>query len=406
MKPATTTVLISIAMSMWTASLRAQDTTAVDTSYVEYSERPISLPMGIGLRIPTYDRVNGLSLPWGPKLETSNGRIDLDLLVRYRSHLGNWDPSLEGIVRPGDANELQLFVGRGTFTNDAWIRSDLMNSLAALFVGSDARNYFRADRASARLTHAFMSGGTVLTPNIGINFERDWSTGDLVPTKSPWSFYGRKGRLRMRRGNPPIDRGHIASFSLGSGLELASGDVDTKVEALLERSIDTQYDAINCVTAPGGIFCTTPRDAFTQATFNGTVKFPTFGSQTFTFTGHGIWTAAAAVAPAQRFAYMGGSGTLATVDLLALGGDHLLFVQGDYMIPFEKIQLPYVGNPFVALRYGAGNAGVGQLPSLIQNVGIGVGASFFRVDFAIDPAKQRSPFSHRSAITFGVDLGL
>src|SRR5690242_1375261 len=59
----------------------AQDTTAIDTSYVEYSESPISLPLGVGLRIPTYDRVNGVTIPWGPKLETSNGRIDVDALV-------------------------------------------------------------------------------------------------------------------------------------------------------------------------------------------------------------------------------------------------------------------------------------------------------------------------------------
>jgi len=398
--------LIVVAVCAFAANGRAQDTTAIDTSYVEYSESPISLPLGVGLRIPTYDRINGVTLPWGPKIETANGRIDMDFLVRYRSHLGDWDPSIEGVLRPGDANELRLFVGRGTFSNDTWIRGDLMNSLAALFVGSDARNYFRGDRATATLSHAFMNGGTVLTPAVGLNFERDWSTGDLVPTKSPWSFFGRTGRLRMRRGNPPIDRGHIASFTVGSGLELASGDVESKLNAVLERSIDTQYDAINCVATPGGLFCTVPRDAFTQATFDGTVKFPTFGSQTFTFTGHGIWTAAAAVAPAQRFSYMGGAGTLATVDLLALGGDHLLFVQGDYMIPIERIQLPYLGSPFVALRYAAGNAGVGQLPSLIQNLGLGIGASFFRVDFSFDPAKNRSPFSHRTAVTFGLDLGL
>ena len=101
---------------------------------------------------------------------------------------------------------------------------------------------------------------------------------------------------------------------------------------------------------------------------------------------------------------MGGAGTLATVDLLALGGDHLLFLQGDYMIPLEIIKLPIVGNPFIGLRYAVGNAGVGELPSLIQNLGVGIGASFLRVDFSFDPASNRSPFSHRSAVTFGADL--
>ena len=391
---------ISLALILFAPFAGAQDTTGVDTAYVEYSDRPISLPLGIGLRIPTYDRVNGLSLPWGPKIETSNGRIDLDFLVKYRSHLGAWDPSIEGMLRPGDANELRLFVGRGTFTNDGWIRSDLMNSLATLFVGSDARNYWRADRATVRFSHALMNGGSVWTPFIGFNYERDWSTGDIAPTKSPWSFYGRTGRLRMRRPNPPIERGHIASFLLGTGTELAIGDLESKLNFELEQSVHGVFDQVCINTPAGSVICVPNSGKFTQGTVHATLKFPTFGSQTFTFTGHGVFTGGDGVA--QRFAYLGGAGTLATVDLLALGGDQVRFLQGDYMIPLEKIQLPYVGNPFIALRYAAGTAGSSDY---VQNLGVGIGASFFRVDFTIDPARNRLPVSHRSAVTFGADLG-
>jgi hypothetical protein len=119
--------------------------------------------------------------------------------------------------------------------------------------------------------------------------------------------------------------------------------------------------------------------------------------------GHAVVTGNA-VAPPQRFAYLGGSGTLATVNLLALGGDRLLYVQGDYTIPIERVKIRFLGSPFVALRYAAGNAGVGDLPPLIQNVGVGAGVSFIRVDYAIDPARNRSPFSRRSATTFGLSL--
>jgi hypothetical protein len=41
---------------------------------------------------------------------------------------------------------------------------------------------------------------------------------------------------------------------------------------------------------------------------------------------------------------------------------------------------------------------------MIQNLGIGVGASFFRVDYSIDPAQNRSPFSRKSAVSFGISL--
>src|SRR6476646_8950623 len=153
MKALTTVLALSANVCLATA-LAAQDTTSVapDTGYVEYHESPVSLPLGIGLRIPTYDRINGLTLPWGPKLEMGDGRVDVDALVSYRSNLGKWDPSIQGTLRPSDQNEITFFAGQGTFTNDDWIRSDLSNSVVSFFAGTDARNYYRSDRGTARYT--------------------------------------------------------------------------------------------------------------------------------------------------------------------------------------------------------------------------------------------------------------
>ncbi|GAC1414911.1 MAG: hypothetical protein NVSMB53_13180 [Gemmatimonadaceae bacterium] len=378
-------------------------TITADTSYVEYGDSPVSLPLGVGLRIPTYDRINGLTLPWGPKLELGDGRVDVDALVSYRSNLGRWDPSLEGSVRPGDQNEFNFFVGRGTFTNDAWIRPDLTNSAAALGVGSDSRNYYRSDRGTARLARTFTSTSLTATPFIGAVVEHDWTTGSLAPTKSPWSFFGRKGSLKMRRPNPRVDKGRITSILGGTGLQLVRGGLDGKLDATLEQTVRTDLSA-DCSGLPVGAVCLQPGDSFTQATLDSRVSFPTFGTQTFEFKGHVVATRGSGVTPAQRFAYLGGSGTLATVDLLALGGDHLLYVQGDYIIPIDRIELPFAGSPYVALKYSAGNAGIGQLPALIQNVGVGAGVALLRVDYTIDPARNRSPFSRRSAFSVGVSL--
>lgn len=397
-------LVIPIALASIASPLRAQDTTtttAADTGYVEYRESPIRLPLGVGLRIPSYDRVNGLTLPWGPQLVLGEDRLQLDAVVSYRSNLGNWDPSLEGLVRVGAANEIKLYVGRGTFTNDSWIRSDLYNSAAALFVGSDARNYYRADRASLRLTRTVTTSALVLTPFIAGNIERDWSTGSLSPQKSPWSFFGRKGNLKMRRPNPPIAKGQINSLLAGSGVILSRGGLDAKLDLQVEHAFEAPTFLCASIPPVGPPGC--GEDAFTQTTLDGIVKFPTFGSQTFEFKGHAV-LAGGDVLPPQRFAYLGGSGTLATVNLLALGGDNLLYVQGDYIIPIERIVLSYLGSPFLALRYAAGNAGLGEIPSLIQNLGVGAGVGFFRVDYSIDPARNRSPLSDRSAVTFGVSL--
>ncbi len=399
-------VRLAIAAAAFTRVLGAQETApAPDTGYVEYHDSPISLPLGVGLRIPSYDRVNGLTLPWGPKIELGDGKVDLDAIVSYRSNLGKWDPSLQGSIRPGDNDEFSFFAGTGTFTNDAWIRGDLANSAAAFFAGSDSRNYYRANRATARIAHTFNGAALTVTPFIGGNIERDWSTGSLVPTKSPWSFYGRKGDLKMRRPNPRVAKGSITSVIGGTEIQLVRGGLEGKLDAQLEQTARTALKADCAGVPPGGCLVPPPYDAFTQLTLDSKVTFPTFGTQTFAFKGHAILTSGSG-APAQRFAYLGGSGTLATVDLLALGGDRLLFVQGDYMVPIDRIQLPYLGAPFVALRYAAGNAGAGQLPALIQNLGVGAGVSFFRADYSIDPASNRSPLSRKSAFSFGVSLSL
>ncbi len=398
-------LVASVALAALAFPLRAQDTAAVapDTTYVEYHESPITLPLGFGLRVPSYDRVNGVTLPWGPELVLGDEKIQLDALVSYRSNLGKWDPSLEGLIRPSTADEIELYVGRGTFTNDSWIRSDLLNSAAVLFVGSDAHNHYRADRASLRLTHTLSTSAMTLTPFIGGSIERGWSTGSIAPQKTPWSFFGRKGVLKMRRPNPRVSKGRINSFLGGSGVAFARGGLDAKLDVAVEHAFKAPTFLCASIPPVGPPAC--GEAAFTQTTLDSRVKFPTFGAQTFEFTGHAV-LAGGNILPPQRFAYLGGSGTLATVKLLALGGDNLLFLQGDYVIPIDRVVLPFLGSPFLALRYAAGNAGLGQIPPLIQNLGVGAGVGLFRVDYSIDPARNRSPLSSRSAFSFGVSLSL
>lgn len=379
----------------------AQDTTATepDTAYVIYSEGPLTLPLGIGLRIPSYDRVNGLTLPWGPKLSIGDD-VEFDALVSYRSHLGNFDPSIEGELRPGYGNEIKLYVGRGTFTNDAWIRSDLINSGAAFFVGTDARNYYRGDRASLRFTRTLTAAAFTFTPFLGGIIEKGWSTGSLAPTKRPWSVFGRSDSLKMLRPNPAVLKGNIGSILGGTGMEYFRGEVEAKLSATVEHALGTPE---RCFLPPGGgAACVVERGSFTQGTIHGEVLFPTFSTQTFSFRGHALISGD--TVPPQRYAYLGGSSTLPTVDLLALGGDRLFYAEGEYMIPIERITMRFLGSPFVALRYAVGSAGVRDLPPFIQNLGIGAGISFLRVDYSIDPAGNRSPFSERSAFSIGVSI--
>jgi hypothetical protein len=389
-----------------TTPVPRSDSTAADTAYVEYHDSPLTLPLPFGFRTPAYDRVDGLTLPWGPRLELGDNKLTVDGVVAYRSHLGDFDPSLNIRINPSEARELTLFAGRGTFTNDDWIRGNLANTLASFGVGSDARNYFRGDRTEIKLTPSFRMGTFAVTPMLGGRFENDWSTGSNLPgclplvycpysltrTSFPWSVVGRSDSLKMRRPNPSIASGHIGSALAGFGIAVDQAGLTAKLVATVEHAF----------RAPAPC-CGSHNTDFTQATLSADATFPTFGEQRFTFRGHVLRSSGGLDLP-QRYGYLGGAGTLGTVNLFAIGGSQLFFAQGDYYAPIRTIRLPYLGNPYVDLQYAAGTAGNGTWPPLIQNLGIGAGISYLRAGYTIDPARTRSPYSRKSDFSIGISL--
>lgn len=385
--------LFSTAAGAQSASAPAANTPEPDTGYVNYDSGPISLPLGVGLRIPAYNRVDGVALPWGPIVSIAGGAIVIDPTITYRSHLGAFDPRVRTTVRIADLYDVNLAGGRGTFTNDSWIRSDIVNSIASLGVGSDARNYFRADRATLEVSREIVSGAMKLRPAVGVLHENAWSTGRHGPLDgAPWSVFGRSDTLKMRRINPEIVRGHATSALASLRTEYERGDVTAKLVTAIEQMFNSP-----AATGSDG--------RFTQFTFDAKSAFPTFGTQRFEFRGHGVFGFGDDV-PAQRFGYLGGAGTLATVDLLALGGDRLLFVEGEYSVPLVRPVLPFVGAPVISLRYAAGSAGVDRLPSLIQNLGVGVGVKLIKAEYHIDPNYRKTPYSRKSATSIGFSLSL
>lgn len=367
---------------------------AVDTSYVNYDSGPITLPLGIGLRIPEYNRVDGLALPWGPTISLGGGRVVIDPTVTYRSNLGAFDFFGAGTLQLGKQDELIVRGGRATFSNDRWIRSDLVNSVAAFFVGSDARNYFRADRGIVELRHTITSKATTYVGRVGGLHEYAWSTGlHTRHTEAPWSILGRSDTLKMRRNNPSIWKGHATSVTGGLNATYELGDVTAGFDGGIEHA----FKAPTNLSGEDG--------QFTQFTLGGRSSFPTFGTQSFEFRGHAVFGMGDDVPP-QRWAYLGGAGTLATVDLLALGGDKMVYVQGEYTYPLVRPVLPFVGAPVLSARYAAGSAGVGELPDFIQNIGVAIGVKLLKAEYHIDPNYKKTSYTRRSAFSIGFSLSL
>jgi hypothetical protein len=342
--------------------------------YREYTATParaITLPFPAGFRLPGYDRVNGLSLAAGPVVTLDTGRLVVEPTVTYRSHLGAVDPAIRVVGRLGRRDAAYLTVGRATLTNDAWIRGDVVNSAIAFATGTDVRNYYRADRAEASVARRFEIPTGEFELSAGALTERAWSVGrdSLDPTQhAPFSIVGRGGVEQMLRPNPRVTRGTISSAVLGAATRLSVDDVATTGSARAEIPFAAPGDA-----------------RFVQLTIDAAVSFLTFTTHRFSLAAHGLATVGDRP-PAQRFAYLGGGGTLPTYDVLSMGGDQLAFVESRYTIPIERWRVPIAGAPSVTLRHLIGGAGVDGLGTLRQNVGLRASLSVVGVEYVIDPS--------------------
>jgi len=333
---------------------------------------PFSLPGLYGIRVPTYDRIDGLSLPAGPLVAFDTGYYEIDPTITYRSNLGVFDPAIDANFAFGRHTIVNMFAGRTTLTNDGWIWSDLVSSAAVLGLGLDTRNYYRTDRIEGTIHELFEGLSFTFEPYVGARAEHDRSVArDSLAVHVPWSFFGHSVGDRMRRPNPAIVPGTLRSALLGARLEWDA----QRVEAMAD------------LTNEGADF-DIGSHRFLQSTLTGTIRFPTFGAQQFWLTTHVVHTFGD-TAPPQRWSYLGGSGTIPTLALLSLGGDQLLYIESNYMIPIQRFDMPVVGAPSLTLRHMIGSAGVGKLPSLEQNLALRVALSFARVDFAVDPARRR-----------------
>ena len=332
---------------------------------------PLTWPGLFGVGIPLYDRSDGLSLSVGPLLQLDTGSVEIGPGATYRSQIGKVDPSLTARANVGGATSVHASTGRFTQSNDAWIWSDLVNSASVLALGTDTRNYYRADRADVTVHTIWQSATLTIGPFVGGRIERAWSMGPDSASSVPWSFLGRNSVKHMRRPNPPVTPGTISSALGGARLGWDSQGVHATLDAFEEVALHTPITS-----------------RFAQTTLDGTIAFPTFGTQRYRLDAHVVLTGG--TAPPQRWAYLGGAGTMPLLHLLEQGGDQLVFLDSRYDVPLDRVTLPLAGSPTVTLRHLLGAAGVDALPALEQRVGVRLSISVGRVELIVDPATRRT----------------
>ena len=343
-----------------------------------------SLPGIAGLQMPSYDRSNGLSVPLAASIAVPGTALVVDPRVTYRSQLGRLDPSVSASALLTKGFTSRLEVGRGTFTNDAWIWSDLINSAEYALLGDDARNYFRATRVGVTVSRVLESATSMLQPYLSARWERATSVRPQpIVGGGPWALMNRRDHDDVLRANPPIDPGSIASV-LG-GVEWSGSGQGVIARARLDEEVGRLSPEATAPGGPPGV--ARSGGSFAQTTLDGAIEFPTFGSHRFRVLGHGV--ASGGTAPRQRWAYVGGPGSLPTLDLLERGGDRLVYVDARYDIPLTQLVLPAIGSPTVTLREALAGAATAGFPTLAQATGVRLSASLVYVELLVDPVTRK-----------------
>jgi len=326
-------------------------------SLVAFSARPL----------PTYDRVNGLSLTLGgrilPTRNDSGPRIDLWGTYRFEN-----PDRVGGGIRatvPLGVQNVQLVgeASRATRTNDAWQRGDLSNAISVLVYGRDYRDYWDADQARVMVTRPvgmpLIAGESWLSPHAGVQWSRDRS----LRAHHVFSFWQSHDKDRV---NPAVLDGTVVSAFGGAGLRAVGHVSSFTGDVQVERSL----------SAPG--------DDFTQLLGEATYTTLAFRTHTLRVYLRGL-TPLGGGAPPQRYEILGGPTTLPTLGVARYRGDHLAFADARYGIPLP-VMLPFVGAPSLQLLYASGAAWTGDdSPRWTQNAGVGLLFALASVSMYVDP---------------------
>jgi hypothetical protein len=333
-----------------------------------------------GVLLPTYDRVEALSVGLGAGLLLPRaGRVEPELRgrVEYRTRRGEFGGALELVgVRGGT----QLIAGaeRTTATNERWIRSDLVNTLNSLVQAKDRRDYYEADRAYVELRRDLERGERSSTAFLRGQVEdaRPLQAGD------PWSMFG-----SFRGDNIEFDESRISSVIAGIALHWTRPTHVLQLETAVEAAgavLDGEH-AFNryVVDIDWAMAALANHTLRVQPYFQG----PLPGTERL---------------PGQRWSFVGGSGTLYTFRDAEFRGDRVALVKTRYSIPFDpRLRVRILGLPRLELLHLAGMAWTAdERRSFEQNIGAQLSFTFVNVRVVTHPDR----LSDDLEVSFGLSL--
>ena len=334
---------------------------------VGVEQRTSFAPRGLkGLLIPTYDRVNGVTLGVGadyifPRLGRLEPRVGGH--VEYRSARGDVTGGAELGVRR-NRTELLGGVERGVYSEDTWIRSDFSNSIGFLWDGDDFRNYYAADRAYASVLRTLQRGPRTIDAFVRAQVEES----EPLRTRSVWTILGDD----PLRENPAVTPRTITSLFAGADVEWEL----PRFVAELGGEIELAGSML------GG------EEEFARFEVTGEGAMPAFANHSLEVEAHVRAPLGTETLPLQRWSFVGGSGTLYTYDVGEFRGDRVVAVQTSYIIPFPaRFERGMLGRPVFELLHLAGMAWSADVDRSIEhNIGVRVRWAVINVRAVTNPA--------------------
>ena len=331
---------------------------------VEEPLEPFQLHGLYGFGLPTYQRVDAVTLSWGATARAVNWAWRPDLSVDGRIKTGPAD--FEGTARqfwhPSRSVQFGFEVERATRNNEGWIWGTLINSLSYFFAGEDVRDYYRADRFALTIERP---PGPGLSPSFTFQYE----DADSLVAESYFVLFDDDDDVRP---NPPVDVGETVSGIFSLTHRTRKGEPGLNARVLLEGA----------TSDVAGDF------SFLLGELRARWDHPTIAGQQLKAFVEARGDLAGSL-PRQRWSALGGVGTLPTFRALEFRGPRLLYGQLSYFLPLvpwarESSMVNFVFHGRVGSAWDEGETAVFE-----ANLLFGLRVFFVEGGVAVDPRSGR-----------------
>lgn len=319
-----------------------------------------------GFHAPLYRRVSGWTFGWGGRVQAVDApwQPSLEAEVRFNTEgTGQLEGTARQFWHPTGEFRFGLEAERAVRSNEAWIASDVPNSLRYLLSGEDLRDYYRSERATFLVGWPARQGW-------GGSVSVNWEQARSLEARPLAVLFDDDADVRP---NPSVDEGKIWSLEAALGYRRRAADRRLQAELRVEAADSATAGDFSFLRGQGRI-------SWRRPGLTAGHRLELLGIGRVDLAGD---------LPRQRWSSLGGDGTLPTIGELERRGARMFFLRTTYLVPVEPLRIPVAGVPRVFLRNAVGAAwNEGADARVEDNVSAGVRFLFLEAGIAVNPTRS------------------